>query len=114
MTELQLLIAGVLAAFLAALLIAGLIGAAIARAKSAGIVDILIQEHPKRHWHYRASIKGHEVIPRRKGGHTSSGLARRAAERILRVGSVKVMNFSEVQRERALKSRKSRAKARRT
>ena len=78
-----------IAAVIATHLIAGLIGAAIARAKSAGIVDILIQEHPKRHWHYRASIKGHEVIPRRKGGHTSAAVARACCEAHLEGGQRK-------------------------
>ena len=105
MTELQLFIAGVLAAVIAALLIAGLIGAAIARSKAKGAteravaaalgrqppkVDLLIQETPRGHWHYRASQNGHQLIPRRKGGHTSSAYALRAAKRILRVGSVEV------------------------
>ena len=130
MTELQLFIAGVLAVVIAALLIAGLIGAAIARSKAKGAteravaaalgrqppkVDLLIQETPRGHWHYRASQNGHQLIPRRKGGHTSSAYALRAAKRILRVGSVEVMNYMEVQTARSAKARaarRARAKSR--
>ena len=130
MTELQLFIAGVLAVVIAALLIAGLIGAAIARSKAKGAteravaaalgrqppkVDLLIQETPRGHWHYRASQNGHQLIPRRKGGHTSAAYALRAAKRILRVGSVEVMNYMEVQTARSAKARaarRARAKSR--
>ena len=130
MTELHLFIAGVLAVVALTHLIAGYIGGAIARSKAKGAteravaaalgrqppkVDLLIQETPRGHWHYRASQNGHQLIPRRKGGHTSSAYALRAAKRILRVGSVEVMNYMEVQTARSAKARaarRARAKSR--
>ena len=77
-------------------------------ARMPGSVELIIQEHPKGKWHYRAFRFGEQVVPRKAGGHTSSTVARQRAQSILNVKSIKVMNYSAVQRTRSEAAKRKR------